>query len=178
MNPAFVLRTGRLDLSPVAFSDMADLVRLRGDPRAYAMMLGGVRAPMQVAQDLAAEIADWPRLGYGVWAVRVRGDDRFAGTVALQDRPDGLGVGLRFAMLPEEQGFGYASEAAAAALRFGHESAGLAQIVAVARADNFASRMVLGGIGMVERDAFWRGGERMLVYESIGGSPKGSRLEP
>jgi len=64
------------------------------------------------------------------------------------------------------QGRGYASEAAAAALRFGHERAGLTRIVAIARESNFASRMVLGNIGMVECDAYERDGYSVLVYES------------
>ena len=38
--------------------------------------------------------------------------------------------------------------------------------MAVARADNFASRMVLGGIGMIEAEAFERGGHALVLYES------------
>ena len=41
------------------------------------------------------------------------------------------------------------------------------RIVAVARGDNFGSRMVLGSIGMRECDAFLRDGHLMLVYESL-----------
>lgn len=167
MNPAWRLRTGRLDLRPVGWADLANLVRLRGDPRSYAVMLGGLRTSNQVAEELSAEISAWPRAGYSVWVMHTMQPDRFVGTVALQDRPDGRGVGLRFALLPGEQGHGYASEAASAALRFGHEHAGLCRIVAVARDDNFASRMVLGAIGMVDRDVFLREGDRMLVYESV-----------
>lgn len=167
MNPAWHRRTGRLDLRPVGWADLANLVSLRGDPRSYAVMLGGVRTPNQVAEELSAEISAWPRLGYGTWVAHTLHPDRFVGAVALQDRPDGRGVGLRFALLPREQGYGYASEAASAALRFGHEHAGLLRVVAVARDDNFASRMVLGAIGMVERDVFLRDGNRMLVYESV-----------
>ena len=58
-------------------------------------------------------------------------------------------------------------EAAAAALRFGHEQACLSRIVAVARENNFGSRTVLGGIGMTECDEFLYRGRRMMVYESL-----------
>jgi RimJ/RimL family protein N-acetyltransferase len=44
----------------------------------------------------------------------------------------------------------------------------LRRIIAVARADNFASRTVLGAIGMTESDSFLRNGVQMLVYESVG----------
>jgi len=57
-------------------------------------------------------------------------------------------------------------EAARAALRYGHDQAGLARIVAVARASNTGSRQVLGGIGMVEAERFVQGGHEMVLYES------------
>ena len=62
---------------------------------------------------------------------------------------------------------GIAREAASAALRHAHDRAGIGCIIAVSRADNFGSRMVLGSIGMVECDAFLRDGHVMLVYESV-----------
>jgi RimJ/RimL family protein N-acetyltransferase len=57
-----------------------------------------------------------------------------------------------------------AREAASAALRFAHDEARLKRVVAVAREDNFGSRMVLGSIGMSISDSFVRDGHRMLVY--------------
>jgi len=98
--------------------------------------------------------------------VRERAGNAFQGITGLKDRPDGRGVALRFALWPEAQGRGLAREAAFAALRFGHERARLARIIAVARAGNFASRTVLGGIGMTECDGFTQGGFAMVVYES------------
>jgi RimJ/RimL family protein N-acetyltransferase len=166
VSAAAELHTGRLVLRPVGWHDLADLVALKGDPRAYAVMLGGVRSPVQVAEELADEISEWGRHGYGIWAIREATSERFIGLTGLQHRPDGRGVGLRFALLPHEQGRGYASEAAAAALRFGHERAGLACILAVSREDNISSRQVLGGIGMSVATYFVRSGVSMIVYES------------
>ncbi len=166
MTQAWQIQTGRLVLSPVGWADLSDVTALKGDPRAFAVMLGGVRTPVQSAEELALEMQDWARLGYGIWTIRDARTGAFIGITGLQNRADGRGVGLRFALRPEVQGHGYASEAAGAALRFGHERAGLARVVAVAREDNIASRQVLGGIGMVEAAAFVRDGVSMLVYES------------
>jgi RimJ/RimL family protein N-acetyltransferase len=130
-------------------------------------MLGGVRPPAVVASELADEISDWARLGYGIWTVRAIADGHLVGVVGLQDRADGRGVGLRFALRPEEQGHGYASEAAGAALRFAHERAGLSRVVAVAREDNIGSRQVLGAVGMIECDTFLRDGVTLLLHESV-----------
>jgi RimJ/RimL family protein N-acetyltransferase len=172
MNPTWCIQTGRLQLRPVWGGDLAALTALKADPRVFAVMLGGVRNPAQVAKELAEDVAFWGRHGVGMWTVRERVGvgglgGRFLGVTGILYRPDGRGMALRFALRAERQGQGYASEAASAALRFGHERAGLNRIVAVAREDNFASRMVLGAVGMSQCDAFDRGGVRMLQYESV-----------
>ena len=174
MNPAWVLRTGRLVMRPVSYLDLADLVALKGNPLVYAVMLGGVRSLGECVADLAEDISFWGELGVGMWAVREVGGEGFVGYVGLHRRPDGRGVALRFAVAVSGQGRGYASEAAGAALRFAHERAGLKRVVAVARETNIASRQVLGAIGMVECETYLRDGYRVVVYESVRGT---GRLE-
>ncbi len=169
-NPAWVVRTARLTLVPVSRADLSDLQALKADPRVFATMLGGVRSPAQIDAELAVDISFWGAQGCGIWAIREASVLRaFLGITGFMDRPDGRGIALRFALWPEAQGHGFAREAAGAALRFGHERARLRRIVAVARADNVASRIVLGGIGMTERESFARDGYRMILHESVAG---------
>ena len=97
MNPAWHVRTARLDLWPVGWGDLSALIAIKGDPGVFAVMLGGVRGPARVTEELAAEISAWAALGYGVWAVRDIGGGAFRGLTGLQARPDGRGVALRFA---------------------------------------------------------------------------------
>jgi RimJ/RimL family protein N-acetyltransferase len=165
MNPAWVLRTARLVLSPVGGSDLADLRAIKADPSVFAVMLGGVRDTVHATEDLARDVIAWGQHGFGIWAIRETG--RFVGITGLEHRTDGRGVALRFALWPEAQGRGLAREAAFAALRFGHDRAGLPRIIAVARESNFGSRMVLGGIGMRAADTFEQRGYTMILYESI-----------
>ena len=167
MNPLWILHTGRLRLTPVSGSDLRDLQAIKADPRVFAIMLGGVRSPVQAAEELSADVIAWGASGYGTWSVRDRATGAFLGITGLEDRPDGRGVALRFALWPEAQGRGLAREAASAALQFGHARAGLRRIVAIARASNFASRMVLGGIGMTEYECFQQNGQHMVLFHSI-----------
>ena len=167
MNPTWIVRTARLVLRPVTSSDLPDLRAIKADPRVFAVMLGGVRNSVQSAEELAEDIAAWGAYGIGIWSVRTPDDGAFHGLVGVTERPDGRGMGLRYALWPDSQGHGYAKEAAGAALRYAHERAGLARVIAVAREDNFASRMVLGGIGMVECASFTRQGYRLIIYESV-----------
>jgi RimJ/RimL family protein N-acetyltransferase len=165
MSVTWVLRTGRLVLSPVGGSDLPDLRAFKTDPSVFAVMLGGVRNHFQVADDLANDIMNWGRYGFGIWAVRE--GRRFIGITGLEHRPDGRGVALRFAISQEAQGRGLAREAAFAALRFGHERADLSRIIAVTRESNIGSRTVLGGIGMRQAGTFEQGGYPMIMYESL-----------
>ncbi|WP_174503511.1 GNAT family N-acetyltransferase [Acidiphilium sp. C61] len=167
INPTWQITTGRLRLDPVGWSDVEDLVALKTDPRAFALMLGGVRTREQAVAELAEDIAAWGAQGFGIWSIRGRTTNAFLGITGLADRPDGRGIALRFALWPEVRGAGLAREAASAALRYGHDRAHLRRIIAIARADNFASRTVLGAIGMTESDSFLRNGVQMLVYESV-----------
>jgi RimJ/RimL family protein N-acetyltransferase len=152
-------------MTPVSGIDLAELRTFKANPLVFAVMLGGVRTYAQTAEDLAQDVMNWGRYGFGIWAIRE--SRRFVGIAGLEHRPDGRGVALRFAVSGEAQGRGVAREAAYAALRFGHERARLPRIVAAARETNFGSRMVLGGIGMRVAETFQQRGYTMILFESV-----------
>ncbi|MEA2731970.1 MAG: hypothetical protein QOF70_6445 [Acetobacteraceae bacterium] len=152
-------------MSPVSGGDLPDLRAFKADPSVFAVMLGGVRNYAQTAEDLARDVMNWGQYGFGIWAIREAG--QFVGITGLEHRPDGRGVALRFAVSHEAQGRGLAREAAYAALRFGHDRAGLPRVIAVVRESNFGSRMVLGGIGMRDAGMFEQRGYTMILYESV-----------
>ena len=167
-NPAWVLRTGRMVMRPVAGFDASAIAALKADPQAFAMMLGGVRNQREAAEELAEDIRAWGAWGIGLWSARDIETEAFYGIAGIARRPDGRGMALRFAFWPEARGHGLAREAALAALRFAHERAGLTRVIAVARESNTASRMLLTSVGMLEEpeNAFWRDGYHMLVHAS------------
>ena len=167
MNGNWTLHTARLDLTPVGGSDFTDLCALKADPQVFAIMLGGVRTAYQAGAELAEDVIAWGKNGFGMWSIRDTQTRSFIGITGLEYRQDGRGVALRFALWPEAQGRGLAREAAMAALRFGHERARLRRIIAVARETNFASRTVLGGIGMTECSRFVQQSWQMVMYESV-----------
>ncbi len=164
--PAFgrILPTARLLLAPVGWPDLADMVALKANAGAFAMMLGGVRSRSQATDEMADDVAFWARRRVGIFTVRERG--AFQGMTGLHERPDGRGLGLRFAFWPHARGRGIAREAAAAALRFAHDQ-GEPRVVAVTRQSNFASKTILGGIGMTACGTFERDGYELVIYESM-----------
>ncbi|MGG5817529.1 GNAT family N-acetyltransferase [Falsiroseomonas sp. HW251] len=160
------LRTARLSLLPPGPEHLPDLIRLKADEQAFGLMLHGTRSAERTKEELEDDIEFWLVRGYGTWSVFEQGSGEFLGICGLMERPDGRGVALRFALWPACRGKGYAREAAAATLDFGHR-AGLARIIAVARETNMASRGVLTDIGMRECGEYRHQGHRMLVFESV-----------
>ena len=160
------LTTARLSLLPPGREHLPDLIRLKADERVFGFMLHGTRSPERTKEELEDDMEFWLVRGYGTWSVFERATGEFLGIAGLMERPDGRGVALRFALWPECRGKGYAREAAAAALEFGHR-AGLKRIIAVARESNMASRGVLSDIGMREAGEFRHQGHRMVLFESV-----------
>lgn len=165
-SPVRIVRTARLMLLPVGLENLAELVRLKADARVFSTMLHGVRTPERTREELEDDIDFWQVRGYGTWSVHALADESFLGIAGLMERPDGRGVALRYALWPEVRGCGYAREAAAAAVGFGHR-AGLPRIIAIARETNAPSRAVLADIGMRESGEYRYQGHRMLVFESL-----------
>jgi len=93
------------------------------------------------------------REGWGPWAVGVTGGTPFVGMVGLHRVNPGLpcapAVEVAWRLHPDHWGHGYATEAAAASLRFGFDEAGLDEIVAFTTTLNIRSQAVMERIGMV-----------------------------
>jgi RimJ/RimL family protein N-acetyltransferase len=125
-NPAWVLRTGRMVMRPVAGIDAREIAALKADPQAFAMMLGGVRDQRQSAEELAEDIRAWGAYGIGLWSARDDETEAFYGIAGVVRRPDGRGMALRFAFWPEARGHGLAPPARAGHVRRPHDRGRLA----------------------------------------------------
>ncbi len=90
--------------------------------------------------------------GFGLWAVQLNDTSEFAGFIGIQEPSfeahfnPCIEVGWRLAR--RFWGRGYATEGARAALEFGFQTAGLAEIVSFAVRENAASIRVMQRIGM------------------------------
>lgn len=95
--------------------------------------------------------------GWGLWAVEVVGQTPFAGFVGLAAPgfeahfTPAVEVGWRLAR--EQWGKGYAAEGARAALAFGFDELGLAEIVSFTSVANERSRRVMERLGMARDPA-------------------------
>jgi RimJ/RimL family protein N-acetyltransferase len=99
--------------------------------------------------------AELEREGWGLWAVEVAGGPPFIGLVGLHRVrpaiPCAPAVEMAWRLHPDHWGRGYATEAAAASLRYGFTVGGLAEIVAFTTTLNRRSQAVMRRLGM-QRD--------------------------
>ena len=144
--------TERLVLRPFTDVDRAPFAELNAHPLVVES-LG--ESPSRAESDALADrfSEEMAREGWGLWAVEVAGGQPFVGMVGLHRVNAALPcapaveVGWRFH--PDHWGHGYATEAAAASLRFGFDEAGLDEIVAFTTTLNTRSQAVMERIGMV-----------------------------
>ncbi len=143
--------TARLVLRPFTDVDRAPFAELNAHPLVVES-LGS--SPTRAESDAFIDRVnqEMGREGWGLWAVEVVGGAPFAGMVGLRRvnpaLPCAPAVEVGWRLPPELWGRGYATEAAAAALRVGFES-GLDEIVALTTKLNTRSQAVMERIGMV-----------------------------
>jgi RimJ/RimL family protein N-acetyltransferase len=137
----------------------------RGDREPFAAMNADGRVMHYFTVPLSREGSDalidrcqrlLEQRGWGLWAVELKELETFIGFVGLHipvpELPPSPCVEVGWRLAHEHWGRGYASEAAAEALRFGFETLALPQIVSFTALQNRRSIAVMERLGM-ERDA-------------------------
>ena len=143
------LETARLTMRPFAVSDVDEIHRIWIDPGVRKFLWDDEVIPReQAAAVIADSMAHVESTGYGLWAVRRKGEKAiigFCGYWFFHDPPE---LELLYGMGTEQWGKGLATEAARAMIRYGFEELGLARIQASTDAPNRASVRVMEKCGM------------------------------
>ncbi|SFL92682.1 GNAT family N-acetyltransferase [Variovorax sp. OV329] len=145
------LKTTRLLLRDWRPEDEAPYAALNADPEVMRYLLGPIDREKSDAQ-IGSFREHFEREGFGRWAVEVPGVAPFIGTVGITRMPystpftPAVEVSWRLARAHWRQGL--ACEAAQAALAFGFEQAGLAEIVSITVPANLRSQAVMQRLGM------------------------------
>ncbi len=145
-----ILDTERLSLRRLASDDAAFIRRLVNEP-AWLRFIGdrGVRDDDDARRYLEkGPLAMYATMGFGLFLVETRDGGAPMGLCGFVKRETLPDVDLGFAFLPAFWGQGYAYEAAAATMAFGHRTLGLARVVAITAPYNQPS------IRLLERLAF------------------------
>jgi ribosomal-protein-alanine N-acetyltransferase len=153
------LETERLALRRFTLEDLDTLARLNADPR-VTRYLGGVKDRAQTEAVLRTRVLayydQYP--GLGIWATIERASGQVAGFHVLNHIQGETDLQVGYALFTGHWGKGYATEMAAALLRYGYGTLGLAQVNAITDLDNLASQRVLLKAGLERK------GERAFAH--------------
>ncbi|MCY1139736.1 GNAT family N-acetyltransferase [Actinoplanes sp. Pm04-4] len=146
-----MLTTERLLLRKWRNDDLDGLAAINADPEVMRYILdGSVRDREQSADGLRKMRRDWDEQGYGLFAVELRGEligwAGFAVPVFLPAVLPAVEIGWRLGR--RFWGYGYATEAAAAALRFGFDEVGFERVISIRHVDNMRSARVMEKLGL------------------------------
>ena len=105
--------------------------------------------PSEAFKDMAAWLGQWELRGTGHWALEEKNSGRFVGRAGLHqpERHDWPGVEVGWALHPDFWGYGYATEAGAAAVSYGFEQLGLDKLFSCILAENNRSQAVAKRLG-------------------------------
>lgn len=144
-----IIETERLLLRLFTEEDANLVFLLNQDPDVTQFTGDPVRDLSQAQEVLQkAILPQYALYGYGRWAVHTKPGLEFIGWCGLKMRPELNEIDLGYRFMKNSWGRGYATEAAAATLRFGFEKLGIKRIVGRALPGNRASLNVLEKCGM------------------------------
>jgi RimJ/RimL family protein N-acetyltransferase len=143
------VETARLRMRAFTLEDLDDLWRIAQDPEVMRHIGDGLPFTREeTLVSLEGIINAFDRRGYGRWALERKDGGALIGYCGLTCGCEEAGVELVYLLERSEWGQGIATEAAAAALRYGFESLGFDSIAALTRPDNWRSRRVMERLGM------------------------------
>ena len=146
--------------------DTPALLRLHTDLE-VRRFLGGPVAESVANQRVQSLIANNRPLP--AWAIRSANSDLspMLGVVSFDQHHDGKDIEVSYALLPESQGHGYATEAVQFALRHAFDQMALTCVIAETQSLNARSVALLQRIGMVFQRTVIRFGAEQSIYAAL-----------
>ena len=159
------LTTERLALRRMTDHDLDWLAALYRDAD-VTLHLGGLKTREQVADMMRTRVIEYydANPGLGVWMTIERATGDPVGFHLLNNIQGETIIQVGYGLLKPAWGKGYATEMAAAVLRYGFTDLGLPRIAGIASLPNVASQRVLAKIGLE------RNGERAFTHPAYASS--------
>jgi RimJ/RimL family protein N-acetyltransferase len=145
-SPIPELLTDRLHLRAPKLNDFSPFAEFYGDAAASAFY-GGPLTATGTWNKLCAEVGHWTLRGHGKWAVESQDTGAFVGICGLELAEGWPCPELTWWMLPTHRRKGFAQEASRAAIRFGYDTLGWAQVRTYTKDDNHAARALIAKLG-------------------------------
>ncbi|QEW08355.1 GNAT family N-acetyltransferase [Nitrincola iocasae] len=144
-----MIETERLILTPVTLKDIDIYTKLFTSVEITRYLPGGKPYNLEYIEKYVAEkVSHWSK-GFGTFIVSLK-DNRAVkiGYSGIEKIPNSTYSDIRYGLLEEYQGKGYAFESAQAVLNFTLETGMVSDVYGVAVTDNLASASLLQKLGM------------------------------
>ena len=139
------LETDRLILRPLALKDFEAFAAFYASD--HARFVGGPTTRELAWRSLAQEMGHWALLGFGRWAITLKGSDDWIGVAGLW-HPEGFPEReLGWDLARHATGQGYATEAGAAARAYAYDTLGWTTLISLVADGNDASTRVAARLG-------------------------------
>jgi len=163
-----ILETERLVLREVTTGDVAFILELLNTPK-FLKYIGdrGVR-DIDAAQQYIDDryLASYRDNGCGLYGVVEKAGRKLIGACGFVRRETLPGPDIGFSFLPAYEGKGYGFESASAVMKYGRETLGLDEVLAITSLDNDASERLLVKLGFRFDRVEELDGEPLKIYST------------
>jgi [ribosomal protein S5]-alanine N-acetyltransferase len=164
-----ILRTDRLILRTWRLDDAEALFEICRDPE--VMLHIGTGQPYQSVEE-AQRFLGWAEAyqnenGFCRWAVIEKVSQKIIGSCGFARLEETGEIELGYLFARQSWGKGYATEAAAACLRYGFEQLNFTKVIALTDLEHTASQRVVERIGFTCLGIKSYGGEANMVYVAV-----------
>jgi RimJ/RimL family protein N-acetyltransferase len=141
------LETDRLILRAMRSEDFETWASFMADPEVVRYLNGSPQPRADAWRAMAMTLGHWALRGYGMWAVERKSDRAFMGRVGVLNPEGWPGIEVGWTLGRPFWGQGYATEAAAASLRYAFLALPIDKIISCINPENKASQAVAKRLG-------------------------------
>jgi RimJ/RimL family protein N-acetyltransferase len=148
-----VFQTERLIFSEFTYDDVAFIVRIT-NTEGWLKYIGDRNTKTEegaIEYLNKGPISSYAKTGYGLWKVSLKTTNEPIGICGVFNRNIFEHPDIGYAILPEHEGKGYASEATIGTVNYAVNDLGLPNLVGIVDLDNYRSIALLEKIGMSYR---------------------------
>lgn len=169
-----VLETERLILRPHRVQDFDDVAALWAEPEVVRFISGKPSTPEESWTRLLRYIGHWQALGYGYWAVTLRGSGRFVGEVGFANYQRSMEPPLAdvpeagWVLAPGVHGQGIATEAVGRIHQWAAEMTDWAETACIFDPSHTVSHRVARKLGYAPAgEALYRGNPTLVMKRPV-----------
>jgi RimJ/RimL family protein N-acetyltransferase len=147
MNVIPTLQTERLVMRAPRGEDLDEWATIMADPDVARYIAPAPMTRDEAWRSIAASLGHWQLRGYGAWAVERKSDGAMIGRVGMINPEGWPGLEIGWTLGKSYWGKGYATEAAAAAMRYAFLTQPVDRLISNIDPDNTPSQAVASRLG-------------------------------